>query len=700
MTDADRNNGSPPVCDLIMKGGITSGVIYPKLIGKLAEAYRLKNIGGTSAGAIAAAGAAAAEFQRHTRNTDAGFAKLTELPGILGSAVQTAEGDRSRLLTLFQPVPELKRHFEILLNTLNVKVPLLATLEVAFQVLRHFPLPALAILLLSMLLPWSSFLALTGEPKAALWAALSALAGWAAITLAIRVRFRGKIAESCGLCRPFLLWFGGGVAATFATAWTFNAKAVSLPVVGMDTLAVAVEILLATMLALAGSLHAFSRSLINSLCANGFGFCNGRTSGSGPKALTDWLTGYFNELAGLDPTERPLSFGDLWRGSRNVKDPMPTAKHRVINFEAMTSAVSRKMPYRIPFTRDDKIYYFDEDEWQRLFPNSVLKAMKPDGFDESAPHPENPSRRIYRLPPAESWPVVVAVRMSLSFPILLSAVPLYAADRVEEYWDREISKSHGRTPDTKPTFKKVWFSDGGISSNMPLHFFDAFLPQHPTFAINLAEKHPKADLVKPSNSAQPGYEAWRVFLPKDNNEGRYRTWKSPTTDRVGGLLDFLWSIIGTMQNWRDELQFPYPGYRDRIVQISQSHAEGGLNLNMPAADIDALGNAGENAGNKLIEKFLQGGGWENHQRTRLRTLLTQLDIKLNDLDLGTLSIWRDLLDKKDSPYQFKNKAEKELAETTLESLVELAKTMQIHPETLAGDSAPHPFAEIRVTPKV
>lgn len=70
--------------DQIMKGGITSGVSYPKLIGKLAEKYRLKNIGGTSAGAIAAAGAAAAEFRRYTKNTDAGFTELKRLPEYLG----------------------------------------------------------------------------------------------------------------------------------------------------------------------------------------------------------------------------------------------------------------------------------------------------------------------------------------------------------------------------------------------------------------------------------------------------------------------------------------------------------------------------------------------------------------------------------------------------------------------------------------
>ena len=46
---------APETCDLAMKGGITSGVIYPQAVLALARRYRFRNIGGTSAGAIAAA---------------------------------------------------------------------------------------------------------------------------------------------------------------------------------------------------------------------------------------------------------------------------------------------------------------------------------------------------------------------------------------------------------------------------------------------------------------------------------------------------------------------------------------------------------------------------------------------------------------------------------------------------------------------
>jgi hypothetical protein len=53
-------------CDIVMKGGITSGVIYPLAVCELAQIYKLRSVGAASAGAIAAAAAAAAEAGRPT----------------------------------------------------------------------------------------------------------------------------------------------------------------------------------------------------------------------------------------------------------------------------------------------------------------------------------------------------------------------------------------------------------------------------------------------------------------------------------------------------------------------------------------------------------------------------------------------------------------------------------------------------------
>jgi hypothetical protein len=51
-------------CDLVMRGGLTSGIIYPKAIVCLATQYQFRQVGGASAGAIAAELAATAELNR------------------------------------------------------------------------------------------------------------------------------------------------------------------------------------------------------------------------------------------------------------------------------------------------------------------------------------------------------------------------------------------------------------------------------------------------------------------------------------------------------------------------------------------------------------------------------------------------------------------------------------------------------------
>jgi predicted acylesterase/phospholipase RssA len=68
-----------------MKGGVTSGVVYPRLVAELASRYRFRNIGGTSAGAIAAAACAAAEYGR-SHGKPGAFAELDKLPKTLGAA--------------------------------------------------------------------------------------------------------------------------------------------------------------------------------------------------------------------------------------------------------------------------------------------------------------------------------------------------------------------------------------------------------------------------------------------------------------------------------------------------------------------------------------------------------------------------------------------------------------------------------------
>lgn len=71
---------APLECDLVMKGGVTSGVVYIPLVLRLKDRYRIRRIGGTSAGAIVAAYTAAAEFARES----GGYARLKGLQAQLG----------------------------------------------------------------------------------------------------------------------------------------------------------------------------------------------------------------------------------------------------------------------------------------------------------------------------------------------------------------------------------------------------------------------------------------------------------------------------------------------------------------------------------------------------------------------------------------------------------------------------------------
>ena len=100
-------------CDLVMKGGITSGVLYPPAIGRIAESYYLVGIGGTSAGAIAASVAAAAEYRRRLSGDNSGYEALEQLPFELAG-----EG---RLTGLFRPDKATRKVYRLVLDFLNLE---------------------------------------------------------------------------------------------------------------------------------------------------------------------------------------------------------------------------------------------------------------------------------------------------------------------------------------------------------------------------------------------------------------------------------------------------------------------------------------------------------------------------------------------------------------------------------------------------
>jgi hypothetical protein len=502
---------------------------------------------------------------------------------------------------------------------------------------------------------------------------------------------------------PFLKWLIPAAAFTFAVLALLGGAPVDARL-AFATAAATLAALLSLAVALAAAGAKFVTTLIAGVHTNFYGMCSGRTMRAGDgDGLTDWLTGYFDALAGPRPGNHPLTFGDLW-GDAAAADGDP--RERQINLEVMTTAISQQLCYSIPFREGTPALYYDEQEWERLFPPAVMACLKDArraaAGDDEVPIPvvSAAGRRLRRLPANRDLPVVVAVRMSLSFPILLSAVPLYAIDwsRTHNQTARERARtqadSGGEGESVTLTATRVWFSDGGIASNMPLHFFDAPLPGHPTFAVNLKKPHPD----------HPVDAGGRVYLPDSNVGGRLRYWPEPSdTAPARGLIGFLLGIVNTMQNWRDEIQFPYPGYRDRIVQISQRDDEGGLNLNMPEKHITALSDAGETAAQVLIDRFHPAGaqaaeGWANHEEVRLTTflgLIERMGLSLHArLADGT---WADVTARVVAIGRYSER-DGERANTYLDGLRALGDAMQDGPGL--ADKALKPRAELRISPRI
>jgi hypothetical protein len=205
----------------------------------------------------------------------------------------------------------------------------------------------------------------------------------------------------------------------------------------------------------------------------------------------------------------------------------------------------------------------------------------------------------YPLPDAPNLSILLGARMSLSFPFLLSAVPLYAAD---------VST---KNKDGKFELVRCLFSDGGLTSNFPIHFFDAPLPSRPTFGINLvpASVKPMAEMddgqqVKTpvaSGLTQAERESWsRIYMPARNSGG---VSYAARFNQFEGIVGFFSALFDTARNWADTELTAMPGYRDRIVHVALSEDEGGLNLNMPKDVIDKVGERGALAGELLAERY-------------------------------------------------------------------------------------------------
>jgi hypothetical protein len=271
----------------------------------------------------------------------------------------------------------------------------------------------------------------------------------------------------------------------------------------------------------------------------------------------------------------------------------------------MTTDLSTQRPFQLPLKT--AIHYFSKAEFERLVPTRVLDHLTEAGGPVEVEDPNAPAD-LHRIPAGPDFPILLVARMSLSFPGLISAIGLYRHDN-----------QAARLPDGATPVKRCLFSDGGISSNFPIHFFDALAPGRPTFGIALGAW----------DRARDGDQ--RIFLP---TRGRSSTDLAVTPiDNLGG---FLFSIVNTAKDWQDTMQSLLPGYAERIVTVRLDESrEGGLNLAMDADTIGALTGYGRQAGSALREQFsycaADGSGarsvsaFDQHRYNRAISLLPKME---------------------------------------------------------------------------
>src|SRR4029453_4772714 len=119
-------------------------------------------------------------------------------------------------------------------------------------------------------------------------------------------------------------------------------------------------------------------------------------------ALTDWLHRALQDIAFADPDRAdPLTFGDL---------AGPDPDQPVINLRMMITNLSMGRPHNLPVLGMAARYR--TQAWARLFPATVMTYLG----RISRPSKSMPDARVFPRP--AEVPVIVAVRMSLSFPVL------------------------------------------------------------------------------------------------------------------------------------------------------------------------------------------------------------------------------------------------------------------------------------------
>ena len=306
-----------------MRGGVTSGIVYPKAVFEIADRYRFRSVGGTSAGAIAATVTAAAEFGRLSGRNPSGVRARRPNPSFLGTETK----DGSTLLgSLFAADGSTRELYKLFQSAISEKA-----LTAAFnRVGRN----SLIIGGVSILLAISCFLALLARDHHI---------GMLVSTLCV-----GAIAG--------LVAAGAYIAP--------QAKRV---------------------LGLLKEVPALVKANRFGLCSGMAVSGQKLRDGSPTPSLTAWIYRQIQETAGLDVNDPPLTFGDLWIASKRRPgaerpDKIDPTAERDIELVLMSTNLTRGVSTRVPFMDSFGITSASFCRWPASPPSSrSAKALSTSG---------------------------------------------------------------------------------------------------------------------------------------------------------------------------------------------------------------------------------------------------------------------------------------------------------------------------------
>jgi hypothetical protein len=312
--------------------------------------------------------------------------------------------------------------------------------------------------------------------------------------------------------------------------------------------------------------------------------------------------------------------------------------------------------------------------------------------------------------PVGDLPILVAARLSFSVPVLFQAVPLLGFNL--------------DMPPENMGLVRLWFSDGGLGSNLPVSLFDKALPRWPTFAVNIVETAPK----RPNAAGE--YRSFVPYFHKNNIDDRLIVPTDPSgfTQPLQQLnwrsfAKFIFGLYTTTKDGSDRASLRMPNVRNRVVSIYTNNIVGGaLNLMISQEAIRQLGcgygvNAGKNIANAYLgqvplERHSDVSLWTDHRWVRFNILVKSLRQYLTGFNLAAQSsagcdTLINQINKavQKAPLRSKNSDEPVLTDAQAEQLKKVVSAIQNLELELNQLNHPIPYlplpeTELRIKPKV